>query len=420
MFFVKKKYDKLVSAGNIWVLMLPFLILYLIISIITARSDIYGDEIRYLTFAKNLLGGFFSPPPPNIDLWSGPGYPMFIAIPLLSQLPIVFLRLLNAVLLYLALINTFQTLKEYTSHKNSLISTIMLGLYFPIFELLSSIYTEILTWFLISLICLLFTRTLKNRIFSWKYILVTAIAISYLALTKVIFGYVILMMIAISSLLLLNSSFRDTAKKSLLIFTFALAFCLPYLAYTYSLTGKIFYWANSGGMSLYTMSTPYPGEFGDWTNSKKLAKNPNHAEFMETTITLPPLERDEAFRKQAIENIKAHPKKYAMNLLANVGRLLFSYPYSDGKQTIGTYFTIIPNMFVVVIIFLSLGIGLRRHKEFPIELVLLLAFILIYLGGSSLVSAYRRMFYITMPFWTVFISYVFTNIISIKYRSSKI
>ena len=40
------------------------------------------------------------------------------------------------------------------------------------------------------------------------------------------------------------------------------------MLYTYKLTGKIFSWSTAGGMNLYTLSTPYKNEYGDWfTNS---------------------------------------------------------------------------------------------------------------------------------------------------------
>jgi hypothetical protein len=50
------------------------------------------------------------------------------------------------------------------------------------------------------------------------------------------------------------------------------------------------------------------------------------------------LERDDAFKAQALRNIAAHPAKYLRNWLANVGRLLFSYPYSYTEQKTSTFF----------------------------------------------------------------------------------
>lgn len=167
---------------------------------------------------------------------------------------------------------------------------------------------------------------------------------------------------------------------------------------------------------MYTMSTPYENELGNWRNSGELQQNPNHKVFMDSIAKLNSLQRDEAYKTAAIENIKSHPKKYFSNWVANVGRLLFSYPYSNSEQTIKTYWTIIPNMFVIVIIVLTFALSILHYKKFPEGLILLFLFILIYLFGSTLISAYRRMFYVTMPFWVFFISYVFNNIISVKIK----
>jgi len=40
--------------------------------------------------------------------------------------------------------------------------------------------------------------------------------------------------------------------------------CLPWLAYTYALTGRSFYWGNAGSLSLYWMSAPTPDQLGQW------------------------------------------------------------------------------------------------------------------------------------------------------------
>ena len=39
---------------------------------------------------------------------------------------------------------------------------------------------------------------------------------------------------------------------------------VPYLGYTYHLTGKMFYWSSFGGNNLYWMSSPYPEEYGNY------------------------------------------------------------------------------------------------------------------------------------------------------------
>lgn len=403
---------------SLYLKLIPFLILYIAIIIVFAPNENFGDEGRYLMFAKNLLNGFYSPPAPDINLWNGPGYPALLSLFLFFKLPYMIIRFANAILLYFSLIISYKLFSIYSSKKTSMVFTILLGLYFPGYFELPIMYTECLTIFLISVVCLFFVSNFSQNRFSWINIILSGFAIACLALTKVIFGYVIVFMLLYSLLVLCLSKFHTTAKKSLLIFFLALIFCTPYLIYTYSLTKKPFYWANAGGMSLYTMSTPFPDEIGDWCTKETLLKNPNHTAFIDSIYNLNALERDEAFKSRAVENIKNHPQKYFNNWIANIGRLFFSYPYSNKPQTITTYFTIIPNMFVIVFICLALMFALQSYKEIPKEIIILFVFIIFYLGGSSLISAYRRWFSITLPFWYLFLSYVYDNLVSITLRHS--
>jgi hypothetical protein len=43
----------------------------------------------------------------------------------------------------------------------------------------------------------------------------------------------------------------------------ALALCVPYLVYTYSLTGRVFYWASAWPNPFYWLTSPFPEESGD-------------------------------------------------------------------------------------------------------------------------------------------------------------
>jgi len=404
------------SRLNIWVKLIPFLLLYIAVCILLSKDTLEGDEGRYLGFADNLLHGFYSPPYPDIDLWNGPGYPMFLAPFIFFRIPLIIIRLINGFFLYFSLILSYKTFSLYSSQKTSIIFTFLLGLYYPIFELLPFILTECLTWFIMSLICFLLVRTFRQKSISWKLILLSALSIAYLAMVKVIFGYVILCMLFISIFMFLLPAFRSMAKKSALLFLLSFGFCLPWLIYTYSLTNKVMYWANSGTMSLYTMSSPFADELGDWTTTAELSVNPNHSVFMDSISKLKPLEREEAYKTAAIKNIKSHPRKYFSNWLANVGRIFLSYPHSYTSQKITTYLTFIPNMFIIVAIILSFAMSIRYYRRFPEGLIILFFLVMAYLFGSSLVSAFRRMFYITMPFWFFFFSYVFSNIISVKIK----
>ena len=394
--------------------LLPFLFLYGLISTVFAPSGFAGDESRYIALATNISEGYYSPPYPNIKLWCGPGYPLLIAPFLAFGFPYLLIRLLNAILLYLSLIITNKSIRYYTKESQALAYTILLGIYYPIYHTLPLMHTEALAWFLISLGCLFILKLFKEERMQGKYLILSSLAFAFLVYTKVIFAYVVVLMILVGLLMFLKTDLKKTAVKTLRVFSLTLLLCLPYTLYTYQLTGKFFYWASSGGMSLYTMSTPYPNEYGDWRNSDKLSAETNHKAFMESIRELPPIERDEAFKKAAIQNIKTHPRKYIMNWFANIGRLLFHYPFSYKLQSLDIYFILLPNMFVFVLLAFSLPIGLRYYSRIPSELFLLLIIFMIYLFGSSLLSAYRRMFIITMPFWIIYISFFFSKIIRVN------
>lgn len=406
------------NLNNTYYKFLPFLILYFLICIKFAPPDFVDDEARYVRFANNILNGFYSPPFPNIDLWNGPGYPLIIAPFLWLKLPLMNIRLLNGIMLYISLIAAYKTIFTFSSNNIASFATVLLGLYFPVFEKLPLILTEIPAWFLISITCYLSIKIGNQKTFVWKDILLCGFTIGLLTLVKVVFGYVILSMLAISVILFLLPKFRLLGRKFTAIFTFAFLLCVPYLIYTYSLTHKPLYWTNSGGWSLYTMSAPYPNDWGDWKDNPQMLANPNYKVFVDSVQKISSFDRDAAYKTKAIENIKAYPKKYLLNGVANLGRMFFSYPFTDEKQDVKTYYTILPNMFVLVFMIISLGIGTFHYKKLPQTLILLLVFILIYLAGSTLVSAFRRMFYITMPFWTIFIAYVLTNIVIVKIKKN--
>ena len=417
--FLMKALIEWYTRLNLYLKLIPFLILFITIIVVFTPNEYMGDELRYLMFANNLLNGYYSPPAPDINLWGGPGYPILITPFLFFKLPYVIIRIANGFLLYFSLIINYKLFSIYSSKNTSLVFTILLGLYFPGYTLLPMIYTECFTFFLVSVVCLFFILNFSQERINWIYIILCGFAIACLALTKIIFGYVIVTMLLFSCLMLCLSKFRQTTQKSVLILIFALVFCSPYLIYTYSLTKKPFYWGDSGGMSLYTMSTPYPDELGDWKLRQTLQNNPNHTDFIDSIYNLNALERDEAYKSRAIENIKNYPQKYFSNWIANIGRLLFSYPYTK-PQTIKTYFTIIPNMFVIVSLCFALLIALLSYKKVPKEIIFLFIFFMVYLGGSSFLSAYRRWFYITLPFWYLFLSYVYDNLVSITIRRSNV
>ena len=193
-------------------------------------------------------------------------------------------------------------------------------------------------------------------------------------------------------------------RKSLWALILSLLLSLPYLYYTYTLTGKYYYWSNAGSLSLYLMSTTYESEDGRFITPEKLLQSDLHRHEVDSIINkMPAVAMDDALKKIALNNIKNKPVKYFRNWLSNLYRLFIAGPFLDEPRNI--IYTI-PNFFIISIILWSFA-GFRKiTKEIPFPLYFLLLFFLIYLVGNSLLAAKSRMFYISFPFWIVWVAVI--------------
>jgi hypothetical protein len=210
-------------------------------------------------------------------------------------------------------------------------------------------------------------RLFKTASYSFKTIILTAFLLASIALTKVIFGYVIVVGLLLFGLCAVIKKSNEL-KKTLLVYVFALFFCLPYLIHTYTITDQFFYWGNAGGMQLYWMSSPYPEELGDWYSFSE--KIPNytryHKEFIDTLTDLNYVERDKALKNKAIDTICHNPKKYVYNWIANISRLLFEYPRSYFTKPSNHLYYYWPNVFVAFFSCLFIFPTLRYIKKSPL------------------------------------------------------
>jgi hypothetical protein len=392
-----------------------------------ASSPVFdgGDEGGYAAYAMRIAGV----PETSQDLrlwwgaqdlryWWGPGYPLLLAPFALFGWPWLAAKLLNALFLSGAIAYAGALVYRYTPGSTWLAVMLSLGLYPPLMRSLPSLNPESLTVLLVCgfmfHFCALFQQTRRFRL----HLFATSIYLAYLALTKIFFGYVIaamLVFLLVSRLWQRTHGVRTASK----VFLLGLLWCVPYLLYMYSVTGKVFYWGTSGGMSLYWMSTPYPGEYGSWYSSDQVKERPElapHREFFATLEGLSDVERDDAFKKRAFDNIAHHPKEFARNWAANVGRMLFSYPFSFAAQSLTTYFYLAPNMFLVVLFLMSLIPAALRPRAVPFELWFLLAFSLIALAGSTLVSGYDRQFRPLVPILCVWVAFVAVRVLRIDLR----
>jgi len=420
-------------------LFLPFLIFFIII-ILKFQTDgmkTHGDESRYYQFAQNLIHGFYSPPSPKIDLTNGPGYPIILMPFVALGLPVISMKLMNAVFYYLSIILLFKSLQQIVSFRKALIFSLFWACYYNSYQDMLYVLTESFTCLLISLIIFTLIKAFKQERpgVSKKYLWLSGFSIGYLVLTKIIFGYVLVFLLIGCGFLWIINRRTGNYKKRIIILFIAFMITIPYLIYTYSLTGKILYWGTPGGDSLYWMSTPYEDEYGDWygelnikLTSKEIASSVpgyldslklHHQKDYEEIFKYEGIQRSDAFERIAINNIKSHPFKYIKNCISNIGRLLFSYPYSYTIQNNKTLLRLPLNGIIVVFSAFCLILTFFNWRKviFPIRFILF--FILLYLGLSTLVSAQIRMFTIIVPMLIFWIAFIFQKSVRINFKFDK-
>jgi hypothetical protein len=322
---------------------------------------------------------------------------------------------MNAVYQYFALIFLYKALNLVTNHKMALLFTLPLAIYPDALSILPILYTEAFTCLLVS--SFIYSLTLCYTRGSIKYGIVAGLVLGYLTLTKIIFGYVLLLGLISCLVLLCFKKNRPYHLMSVKILLIAFAVTMPYLCYTYHLTGKAFYWGNSGGMSLYWMSSPYDNEYGDWklpelSNNQypMLFKSPegaamlkkNHSNEIKYILKHEAVEQDALFKQAAIRNIANHPFKFIENYYYNCSRMLFNFPYSYSYQDGAIVGNIIRGSLLLWSSLIGIAVTLLNLKRviYPVKLLLLLTGI--YLALSGALSAYPRQLDVMVPvllFW---------------------
>lgn len=402
-----------------FLLFLPFLFLYLAYVLLKPTHGNEADEGRYLLFVQHLMQGFYSPQAPNINLWNGPGYPLFILPIIASGLPLIAVTIANAVMHYLSVVFLYKSLRRWVRFPLALACSIFWACYLNAFQNMPLVATETFTMLLITLLLYFLVQVWARPAPSADFtgLLPAGFVLGYIVLTKIIFGYVLLFLLffglAASVFARKNIHYRIIRNLAIV----AMLVNIPYLMYTYGLTGKLFYWGNSGGQSLYWMSTPYSDEYGDWKGplvrgtvdmgnfnipGSEDSLQARHGADYAYIYSLPVSEQDDAFKKLAVENIKKHPGKYATNVVYNAGRLFFHYPFSYAVQRPKTLFVIPLNAILFALLLFSLYHSLGKFFRLSVLLQFIITIVLLYIGLSLLVSAYTRMFTVIVPlmlFW---------------------
>jgi len=423
---LRNLFEKYVILRSTSLLLLAFLFLILFFF---SKPYLQGDEQRYLNFSENILNGYYANPDQKPGfLWNGPGYPILISPLKFLELPYVFYRSLNVIFIYLGFYFCYQFLLNFLKPSSALFVSLLGTISHPyIIDSISRILTESLSFFLVNFFAYTLTKFLNSD--KTKFFYFGIIASGLLILTKVFFAYVFLVVAIIALGLFL---IRKINFKYPLIFFAPFLFCLPYLIYTYSLTGKYFYWSDSGGSSLYSMSTPYDKEYGDWFSPnidpilKKIRyskegsrttiprNNPpyfqKHFPFLNSIKDKNGVERDQLLKEKALENIYNYPFKYLKNVGSNISRIFIRTPFTDRELKNNYKIIFFPHGIIIFLGYLFSIIATFIFKNSN-QIFMLSLFTFTALAGISLLSAESRFLF---PIYGIFTSLIFIQLKNLK------
>ncbi|MCI4669349.1 MAG: hypothetical protein MRZ79_14535 [Bacteroidia bacterium] len=408
--------------------LLPILLFYIVVISVMGSPEPEGDGIRYFASAEHYLQGHLdNPERPNLR--NGPIYPLLLVPVVGLGLPTWFAYFINVLLLFGAAIYIRELVKNWLNPFWTLVVTYGVVLYPPLILEVPRVAYESLTVFLV--VAYLFHAFMVFQPESTKkHPWLASVFLALLALTKLIFPYVILVLIATSTFFFFLKK-SDATKRLLIGHIVSYLLLMPYLFLTFQLTGKVFYWANSGGEIMYWKTSPYEEEFGDWfqpavvrdqgkvndLDSCGLEKLfDRHSSYFEEIDDLTPIEMNEALSKKASEQRKAHPEAFIKNSVASLSRLFFNFPFSYTNQKLTTLGFVLLNMFVLVLSFFGLIIVAMRLREIPTYFWIILVFAMVYIGGMTLLNGRVRHLVPILPIIAVFLSYVFSQLIEIRWK----
>ncbi len=352
--------------------LLPLLVLYVAATLLFPSHP--DDEAAYLTLATRLLHGAYvtgndeallDANPTSPDLWFGPGLPGVITPLVALDAPLSVVRMVGPLFLFCAMVLFFLLVRDRAGPRSALIATYALGLYPPFWALLPNLHSEPPAIFCVVAGMLGLSRYLETGKVRW--LAFGSVALAGLALTRVAYGWVLtILLVALGACFLVR---RSTAiLRAIAVVGAALALCLPWLAYTSSVTGQTLVWGNSGSLSLYWMASPYPGDRGDWHQADDVFSDPSlepHRSFFGSLRGLSLAEQNVHIQRQAVRNIRSHPARYAENLLANASRMFFNVPYSAERWKWNDLFYALPNAVVLAALAFSAATFVPRWRSLP-------------------------------------------------------
>ena len=410
---LRRSVARLTRAGV--VALLPLLLLLILVTyLLPERQD---DEAGYLELARNLGDGFYATGRPDAlldedpsypDLWFGPGLPLVLVAPVAAGLPLELVRLTGPLFLFGALLVFHAVLRRSLPRRAALAATWALGLYLPFYSVLPNLHSEPLAIFLVAVAMYALARLAVEDDRRWVFL--GAFALAGLALTRVAYGWVLTIGLAAFLVWWLATRARFPGRLAVTA-ALALAFCVPWLAYTTVETGRLLQWGNSGALSLYWMSASAEGLHGDWRQADDVFTDPRLASerpFFASLRGVELPEQNARLEARALRNIAEHPDAYAGNVAANVSRLFFDAPYSDGETRSATLAFAVPNAILLALVATSLVLLRRRRTALPAVVLPFAVLAMLAFGLHALVAAYPRMLLPIVPLAVFFVATTLT------------
>lgn len=394
-------------------------LLYVVVTILSHRPDLIWDEGRYLWYGNNLLHGFYTMPG-KPDIVNGPGYPLVLAGLQFLNVPLMGMRMFNAIFMALAGWFTFRTVLPYAGKRWALAVALVLILHPSLVRTTPYLMTEALAVCCIAGFAWAFTEVQRSEVANRKLMMVAAFAFAWLIMTRVFFGNV---MMASMFFIVLFLPFWKTQRRALLrsfaVLAMAFAMCGPWLVFTKLKTGENLCWSTNGGELLYWATSTNEGENGHWFSEEDAQNLPalvanGHRDFYQKHYYLPVEERETALKKKAFENIRANPVGVLKNWVCNWCRLVFRFPRSYHMEDLLTVLLVVANGPILFAILLTCWIGWRHRREIPVEVLLLMGMTFIYLGGTSLLPGLPRYTAVIWPWVGVGIAVVLSKHLRVR------
>jgi 4-amino-4-deoxy-L-arabinose transferase-like glycosyltransferase len=376
------------------------LLIYVGLMWIMHPQPLEGDELRYRDDVIRMQHeGFIHAENPRV--YNGPGLPMLLYPLVTSGAPEWVMRLHAPLAVAVAALLLFLTARQFMSQSLALGFSLFCSLHPSLLHQGWRLMPEPLAHLFLAVFLWCLTHSIKSGRPWSKWHLGASVALFALAMTRTVWGPVIMVAIILSSVGLLLPKLRSLACTSLLITIGAFLLCVPYLHYTYSKTGKPLLWTSLSGELAYWMTSYEGGENGHWYADDVVFNHPElnarHGPFLREAYKKKQLECDDLMMQEAIRRAKANPPAVLYNWMCNVSRFFFGFPCSLEKERISSLILLIYNGLLLIAFVIGSTLTRLRKDSVPPTLILLAILAFIYAGGTSVLSTQPRYFLGIMP-----------------------